>query len=304
MPYNDHCNIDYFAKRKADTVWTVSGGVHDAIVIHFADDLYTVPDEKQNRRVYTVPHVQILPVFKRLHVGDSGIVQAVKDMPYGMSKKYGRRPRTTLKSPSMNMVRSLVTFPLGFKGHTHCNQRVFAAALHLIFSIPKHNLDSLFTCAAMMNLGTDADARDMNVVFRCPSVCRWLELNTDRELVPELQRPVIGDKKVRHMMKNLPTNTAMYTYPVDYRGVGRHCMLVYKPRFGPVVIWDPSPTFDNEAECPVRTAWNEAALNVMAYAEGRMLAWKGRATDKTRKNRRRDQKRMRSSSKKKRAKHE
>ena len=210
----------------------------------------------------------------------------------------------------MDMVRSLVTVPLGFKGHTHCNQRVFAAALHLIFSIPKHTLDSIFKFDAMMKLGTDADAREMNVVFRCPSVCSWLEVNTGRRVVPELQPPVIGDAKVRHMMKNLPTNTAMYTYPVDYRGVGRHCMLVYKPRFGPVVIWDPSPTFDNEAKCPVRTAWNETALNVKAYTEGRLLAWKRRTTKKqNRTNRHRDQRKtvygkMRYSDKNKRPKHE
>ena len=84
VPYNDHCNIDYYAERKADKVWTVSGGVHDAIVIHFADDLYTLPGENENRRVATVPHIQILPVFKRLHVRDSAIVKAVEEMPYGM----------------------------------------------------------------------------------------------------------------------------------------------------------------------------------------------------------------------------
>jgi hypothetical protein len=98
-------------------------------------------------------------------------------------------------------------------------------------------------------------------------------MQTGSRVVPHLLKPVIGHQNVLALMKSLPVNTAMFTYPLDFRGVGRHCMLTYKGNGGQVVMWDPSPTYDKEAECPLRTTYNETALNIRAYAEGRLLSW-------------------------------
>ena len=203
------------------------------------------------------------------------MIAMLRKLPRGQFKKYGRRPpplHGCIELP-MNMIRSEVTVPFSLKGPSHCSQRVFAALLHLQFNVEEARLDSLFELEPIINLGEDADPMELNACFRSPAVIEWLS-RVDRRLVPQLMGPVVGDIAAREVLRNLKANEAVYTYPVDYRGVGRHCSLAFRPKDGgKVVIWDPSPTFDGEKECPLWTRHNETMLNFRGYEAVRRVRW-------------------------------
>jgi hypothetical protein len=123
-------------------------------------------------------------------------------------------------------------------------------------------------------------------------VLQWLS-KKGVKAQPKLLPAVEGDYAVRCLLRNLTANEAAYTYPVDYRGVGRHCSFVLKPADnGKLVMWDPSPTFDVGEECPVWTRHNETSLNFSSFAEARLVQWTPFAQQSMR-NRKRARKRKR-----------
>lgn len=278
--------------------------VEDALVIHYSDDCYHHDDKVQfyeaksvngetkyhevkgvrtprnnpkkrcqSSPTSTIPELQLIAVFERLHHYDKKLISDVHALKYGVVKKYGRRPIDACMQRPTGLVRSSVVVPSGLKGHTHCSQRVFAAMLHLQWNVPVDSLDLLFQLKPLQQLGEDTDAREVNRTFRSPDVIDWLAFYVTRS-IPELMKPVVGDYSVRELLRNLAPNEACFVFPVDYRGVGRHCSLAYRPRVGgKVVLWDPSPTFDIQDECPLWVRYNETCINVRSYAEARMVSW-------------------------------
>jgi hypothetical protein len=189
------------------------------------------------------------------------------------------------------MIRSPWQVPAVLKGDTHCGQRVFAALLHLQCKVPITTLDTLFSLKLINDLGEDTDAVELNRCLRSAPLIEWLAKNYKRAMA-QLLPPVVGDTAVRNLLRNLKENEAVYTFPVDYRGVGRHCSLAFKPaEKSAVIIWDPSPTFDNDTECPIWTRHNETCLNFRAYAEARLVQWTPLPAQQSRKNRKRKRKR-------------
>jgi hypothetical protein len=271
VPFNDDHQVNHFDKHKAHHIWSNSGEVVDAVTIHFSEDCYTLDENGKPKKDPETLSVIPLEAFTRLHPHDPSIVMKLTHMAYGTTKKYGRRPQNCTSLPIL--IRSVTTVPSGLKGHTHCTQRAFAALLHLKYNVPIDDLDSLFKLDPMMELGADTEPVLMNRSLRSEPVLTWLASHIPKRIA-QLEKPVIGDFAVRELLRSLKDNEGAFTYPVDFRGVGRHCSLAYKPLDdGGVVIWDPSPSFDYENEVPKWNFYNEFCLGVRSYEQACLVLW-------------------------------
>jgi hypothetical protein len=286
VPFNGNYQVNHFEKTKAKHLWSISGKVQDAVIIHFSDDCYNV-----GKGLTTVPELQPMSVFERLHQHDLEAVGMLRTMAYGTSKLYGRRPKNSNTASCTHLIRSTLTVPSGLKGHTHCTQRAFAATLHLQFDLPAEHLNSLFKLKVMQDLGADTDTTAFNRCLRAAPVIDWLSVHIPRS-IPQLLKPVVGDAPVRELLRNLERNQSVFTYPVDFRGVGRHCSLAYKSSDSDeVVIWDPSPSFDMTNELPLWVTFNETCLHVQTYEKACLLQWSHLPKLQTSANERRARKR-------------
>jgi hypothetical protein len=315
VPYNEQYNVDHFVKTRTHHIWSLVQEPEDAVVTHYSDDCFRVPitkrqtkkDKKTNKtkttpkkvEVFTTSQLQPMSVFERLNATDPKLVSLVKKLPFGTHKKYGCRPVTGCVVRPQNMIRSTVKVPAVLKGPEHCNQRVLAALLHLQCNVAKQSLDTMFKLSPIINLGGDAHPVELNKCLRSSEMLHWMTAFCCR-LLPELMPAVEGDEEVRHLLRNLAPNEAVYTYPVDFRGVGRHCSLVFRPAKGKTIMWDPSPTFDDQDECPVWTRYNETCLNFRSYAAARIVEWSQLPLQQSRTNSRRARCRKRKREKEKR----
>jgi hypothetical protein len=291
VQYNDHYQVDHFHKMKAMDVWSLSEEPEDGVAIHYADDLYRRENEG---KVSTRSIMMLMGVFKKLHADEPVKVKKLMDREYGMVQLYGSRPSPTCfnRQARSILTRSHVTIPTGFKGNEHCMQRVFAASMHLCFGISPNKINSFFTLASISALGPDTDPRTLNKCLRGEDVIEFLA-KLGRPMAPVLRKPVIGDSCVRQLLRSMPRNTAVMTYPIDMQGLGRHCSLAFRPAAGRVIMWDPSPVYDMQEKCPLWLRHNEFSLRIRGYSEARVIEWRPTQTKQTYRNLKRSRKRKR-----------
>ena len=220
----------------------------------------------------------LMGVFERLQKHTPNAIKRLKEMDNGVVKLFGSRPTPTglgVAKCQDTLTRSDVAVPRGLKGHEHCMQRVFAAILHLKFGFQPEDINTLFDLETFKSLGTESNPKQFNDRLRNRMVIQWFGVRGVRTLA-RLQKPVVGDAQVRNLLRSIEPNTFVMTYPVDFQGLGRHCSMAYRPqgsKRGQVVLWDPSPVFENGDKCPYWLKHNETTMHVRGYSAARVLNW-------------------------------